>query len=135
MDQVKKRILIVDDEKDVVRTLQLILENYGFEVDCFTDSTMALEKFKPNLYHLVILDIRMAEINGFELYENLKSRDSNIKTLFITALNNVEPYNTRNAKVYPLAGVRHFMKKPVSSEELLGQVYSFMVAEEDRMSL
>jgi CheY-like chemotaxis protein len=130
MAQVKKRILIVDDEKDVGRTLKLILENYGFDIDCFTDSATALEKFKPNLYDLIILDIRMAEINGFELYDQLKSKDSNIKTLFITALNSVEPYNTRNSKVYPLKGVRHFMKKPVSSEDLLGQVYSMMVPEE-----
>ena len=130
MTEVKKRILIVDDEKDVGWTLKLILENYGFDIDCFTDSATALEKFKPNLYDLIILDIRMAEINGFELYDELKSRDSNIKTLFITALSSVEPYNTRNSKVYPLRGVRHFMKKPVSSEELLGQVYSMMVPEE-----
>jgi DNA-binding response OmpR family regulator len=130
MAEVKKRILIVDDEKDVGWTLKLILENYGFDIDCFTDSATALEKFKPNRYDLIILDIRMAEINGFELYDELKSRDSNIKTLFITALSSVEPYNTRNSKVYPLRGVRHFMKKPVSSEELLGQVYSMMVPEE-----
>ena len=130
MAEVRKRILIVDDEKDVGWTLKLILENYGFDIDCFTDSATALEKFKPNLYDLIILDIRMAEINGFELYDELKSRDSNIKTLFITALSSVEPYNTRNSKVYPLRGVRHFMKKPVSSEELLGQVYSMMVPEE-----
>lgn len=130
MAEVKKRILIVDDEKDVGWTLKLILENYGFDIDCFTDSATALEKFKPNLYDLIILDIRMAEINGFELYDELKSIDSNIKTLFITALGSVEPYNTRNSKVYPLRGVRHFMKKPVSSEELLGQVYSMMVPEE-----
>jgi DNA-binding response OmpR family regulator len=130
MAEVKKRILIVDDEKDVGWTLKLILEYYGFDIDCFTDSATALEKFKPNLYDLIILDIRMAEINGFELYDELKSRDSNIKTLFITALSSVESYNTRNSKVYPLRGVRHFMKKPVSREVLLEQVYSMMVPEE-----
>ena len=120
----------MDDEKDVGRTFKMILENYGFEIDFFTDPALALETFKPNLYHLIILDIRMAEINGFELYDKLKSRDPNIKTLFITALNSVEPYNTRNSKVYPLSGVRHFIKKPVSSEDLLGQVYSMLVRQE-----
>ena len=130
MAQVNKRILIVDDENDVGRTFKMILENYGFDIDFFTDPAMALETFKPNLYELIILDIRMAEINGFELYDKLKSRDPNIKTLFITALNSVEPYNTRNSKVYPLSGVRHFMKKPVSSEDLLGQVYSMLVYQE-----
>ena len=130
MAQVNKRILIVDDEKDVGRTFKMILENYGFDIDFFTDPAMVLETFKPNLYDLTILDIKMPEINGFELYDKLKSRDPNIKTLFITALNSVEPYNTRNSKVYPLSGVRHFMKKPVSSEDLLGQVYSMLISQE-----
>jgi CheY-like chemotaxis protein len=126
MAQVNKRILIVDDEKDVGRTFKMILENYGFDIDFFTDPAMALEKFKPNLYDLTILDIKMPEINGFELYDKLKSRDPKIKTLFITALNSVESYNTHNSKVYPLKGKRHFMAKPVSRKELLEQVYSMI---------
>jgi len=126
MAQVKKRILIVDDEKDAGRTFKIILENYGFDIDCFTEPALALEKFKPNLYDLIILDIRMPKTNGFELYDQLNSRDSNIKTLFITALSSVEPYNTQNRKVFPLRGKRHFVMKPVSSEELLQQVYELM---------
>jgi CheY-like chemotaxis protein len=126
MAQVNTRILIVDDEKDVGRTFKMILENYGFDIDFFTDPAMALEKFKPNLYDLTILDIKMPEINGFELYDKLKSRDPKIKTLFITALNSVESYNTHNSKVYPLKGKRHFMAKPVSRKELLEQVYSMI---------
>jgi len=101
----------------------MILENYGFDIDCFIHLAMALEKFKPNLYDLIILDIRMPEINGFELYDQLKSRDSSIKTLFITAMSNLEPYNTQNSKVHPIKGERHLMMKPVSSKELLEQVY------------
>ena len=121
MAQVNKRILIVDDEKDVGRTFKMILENYGFDIDFFTDPAMALETFKPNLYELIILDIRMAEINGFELYDKLKSRDPNIKTLFITALSYLKAYNTQSGsgKVYPLKGERHFIKKPVGNKELL----------------
>ena len=50
MAQVNKRILIVDDERDVGMTLEMILENYGFDIDCFTDAAMALKSFKPNVY-------------------------------------------------------------------------------------
>jgi DNA-binding response OmpR family regulator len=120
------RILIVDDEKDAGRTLQMTLENYGFDIDCFTEPAMALEKFKPNLFDLIILDIKMPGTNDFELYDRLKSRDPDIKTLFITALSSVEPYNTRNSKVYLLRGKRHFVIKPVSSKVLLEQVYSLI---------
>jgi CheY-like chemotaxis protein len=121
MAQVNKRILIVDEEKDVGGTFEAMLKNHGFDIDYFTDPVQALEKFKPNLYDLTILDIKMPEINGFELYDKLKSRDPKIKTLFITALNSVESYNTHNSKVYPLKGKRHFMAKPVSRKELLEQ--------------
>jgi CheY-like chemotaxis protein len=126
MAQVNKRILIVDDEKDVGRTFKMILENYGFDIDFFTDPAMALETFKPNLYDLTILDIKMPEINGFELYDKLKSRDPKIKTLFISALSYLKAYNTHSGKVYPLKGERHFIKKPVGNKELLEQVYSMV---------
>jgi DNA-binding response OmpR family regulator len=125
------RILLVDDEKDVGRTYELILENYGFDVDCFTDPAIALEQFKPNLYDLIILDIKMPDPNGFKLYDQLKSRDSKLKTLFITALSSVESFNTENKKVYPLMGQRHFIKKPLSMDDLLAQVYSLLVPQEE----
>ena len=125
------RILLVDDEKDVGRTYELILESHGFDVDYFTDPATALHQFKPNLYDLTILDIKMPDPNGFKLYDQLKSKDSKIKTLFVTALNSVESYNTENKKVYPIKGQRHFIKKPLSMDELLGQVYSLLVPEEE----
>jgi DNA-binding response OmpR family regulator len=121
----------VDDEKDLCRTYELILESHGFEVDCFTDSAMVLEQFKPNVYDLIILDIKMPDPNGFKLYDQIKSRDSNIKTLFITALNSVEPYSIENKKVYPIKGQRHYVKKPLAMDELLEQVYSLLVPEEE----
>ena len=126
MAQVNKRILIVDDERDVGMTLEMILENYGFDIDCFTDPVVALESFKPNVYNLTILDIKMPKINGFELYHELKSRDSNIKTLFISALSYFTAYKTYNNKVYPIEGERKFIKKPVTNKELLEQVYSMV---------
>jgi len=125
------RILLVDDEKDVGRTYELILKNYGFDVDCFTDPAIALEQFKPNLYDLTILDIKMPDPNGFKLYDQLKSRDSKLKTLFMTALSSVESYNTENKEVYPLRGKRHFIKKPLTMDDLLAQVYSLLVPQEE----
>jgi DNA-binding response OmpR family regulator len=102
------------------------LNDYGFDVDSFTDAIEALETFKPDFYDLVILDIKMPEINGFELYNKFKSKDANIKTLFLTALGDVEAYSTPSSKVYPIMGERHFAKKPISNSDLLEQVYSIM---------
>jgi DNA-binding response OmpR family regulator len=98
MAQVNKRILMVDEEKDVGGTFETILENYVFDIDYFTDPVLALEKFKPNLYDLTILDVKMPKINGFELYDQLKSRDSNIKTLFINVLSSVSLTILRTVK-------------------------------------
>jgi len=71
-------------------------------------------------------DVRMPEINGFELYNKFKSKDPNIWTLFLTALGDVEAYNTTSNKVYPVMGERHFAKKPIRNGDLLEQVYSIM---------
>jgi len=125
-----KRILVVDDDEDIAWTLQEILEENGFEIDCFTDSSMALEKFKPNVYDLIILDIKMPDPNGFELYSQLNLRDPKIKTLFFTALSSVESYTNRNSKLYPLTGKRNFIKKPASNEELLAQIYSMIAGQQ-----
>ena len=54
-----KKILVIDDEPDVTYTIKNVLEDNGFEVDTFTDSILALENYKANLYDLVILDIKM----------------------------------------------------------------------------
>jgi two-component system response regulator ChvI len=126
MSQVKKRILIVDDERDAGVTIKLVLEEYGFDVDFFTNPLEALKNFRPDFYDLVILDIKMPEINGFELYDKFKSKDAKIKTLFLTALSDVEAYSTQSSKAYPIMGERHFAKKPISNDDLLQQVYSIM---------
>jgi len=64
-DRKNKRILLVDDEPDVTYTLEIVLEDKGFMVDSYTDPTLALSNFKPGLYDLLLLDIRMPTINGF----------------------------------------------------------------------
>jgi len=67
-----KRILLVDDESDVCLALEKVLDENGFTVDSYDDPLLALEKFRANLYDLVILDIKMPEMNGFALYREIK---------------------------------------------------------------
>jgi two-component system response regulator ChvI len=123
-----KRIFVVDDEADVALSLKLVLEQYGFSVDTFTDPAIALKNFDPQLYDLLILDIKMPGICGFELYSKVKSKESfsGIKTLFLTALKDLENYDTYKYNVSPKLGERHFIQKPVSNAELLEQVYSMV---------
>ena len=67
-----KRILIVDDELDSNMTLKLVLEDNGFKVDSFNDALLALDNCKPDLYDILILDIKMPKMNGFELYKQIR---------------------------------------------------------------
>jgi two-component system response regulator ChvI len=126
MSDIKKRILVVDDEPDIGLTLKIILERYGFTVDSFAVPKTALENFKPGLYDLIILDIKMPKISGFELYGKFKSKDANFKALFLTALRELDDYDNLKKNVFPKMGERHFIQKPVSEKDLLEQVYSIL---------
>ena len=81
----KKRILVVDNEKDITITLRIGLEGGGFDADAFTDPFLALKSFKPGFYDLVFIDIVMPKLDGFGFYEWLKKVDPDMKACFLTA--------------------------------------------------
>jgi two-component system, OmpR family, response regulator ChvI len=81
----RKRILFVDDEPDITSLFRLSLTRAGFDMDAFNDPLLALKSFKQNEYDLLLLDIVMPKMDGYELYERLKEIDSNVKVCFITA--------------------------------------------------
>ena len=63
----------------------MALERAGFDVDTFNDPSLVLKSFRPSLYDLIILDIIMPKIDGFELYEHIKKVDPGVKICFLTA--------------------------------------------------
>src|SRR5688572_11391096 len=78
-------ILLIDDELDITLTIKGILEDAGFKVDSFNDPIFVLNNYKANFYDLVILDILMPKMNGFELYVKIKEKDPKVKVCFLTA--------------------------------------------------
>jgi two-component system, OmpR family, response regulator ChvI len=83
---VKKRILIVDDEVDITLSFSLALEDSGlFEVETSNDPLVTLSNYRPNYYDLLLLDIRMPAMNGFELYDQIKKLDNKVKVCFISS--------------------------------------------------
>ena len=118
----KRRLLIVDDEPDITLTLRTILEQNGFEVVSFNNPLLALQSFKPRYYHLVILDIRMPDMNGFELYKQIRRKDNRVKVCFLTAVSEFIEYEQYKKETYPKMGERYFIAKPVSNDELIRRV-------------
>ena len=77
--------MVVDDELDICLILKVVLENNGFIVDYYYNPIVALDEFKSNFYDLIILDIQMPDINGFQLYREIRKRDIKAKICFLTA--------------------------------------------------
>jgi DNA-binding response OmpR family regulator len=82
-----KKILVVDDEPDITFSIKLVLETNGFaSVDIFNDPADVISKYSNQpgtMYDLLIIDILMPRMNGFELYEKIKEIDSDVKACFI----------------------------------------------------
>jgi len=125
-ERLKIRILVVDDEIDVIYIVKRILEEVGlFQVDAFADPTVALSFFKPNRYDLVILDIRMPNINGLELYKKIKAIDEKVKVCFLSAVYDLSDYKQANLALVDAIerGKECFIDKPIGGKKLLSQIY------------
>jgi len=118
----KRKILVVDDDTDITFTLSSILKERGFEVMSFNDPLLALQHFKPRYYDLVILDIKMPDMNGFELYRQIKRKDNRVKVCFLTAVSEFREYEQYKKEAYPKLGERYFIAKLVSNDELIQRV-------------
>jgi DNA-binding NtrC family response regulator len=119
-----RRILIVDDEPDITSTFDMILQMNGFEVDTYNDPLLALSDFKPDLYGLALIDIRMPVMNGFELYKKIKDIDNSIEVCFITAF---EDYREEFKESFPeLEEAKYFSRKPKAIEDLVKHVATIL---------
>jgi DNA-binding response OmpR family regulator len=114
------RILVVDDEPDLTTVSTLALEYHGFKVDTFNDPQEALSKFKPGSYDLIILDIKMPKMDGFELYHEIKKKDNNAKVCFLTASELY--YEEFRKKEYCALDRDLFIRKPIDNEDLVKEI-------------
>ena len=122
-----KKTLLVDDEPDVTYTIKNILEDNGYKVDSFNDPILALNYYKVNFYDLVILDIKLPKMDGFELDTKIREKDPKVKICFLTA---VTKSNEEAGKIRLAFGKTinedYFIQKPVEIEDLLKKLTSIM---------
>ena len=111
--------MIVDDEPDITESFGLALEDSGFEVDKYNDPAVALASFKSNVYGLLILDVKMPKIDGFELYNKIKKIDKKAKVFFISAF---DIDHAEITKKYPGLKIENFLPKPIQIPELIKRV-------------
>ena len=112
---------MVDDEPDIISVVRMVLEDNEFVVDTYTDPTLALSNFKPRLYDLLLLDIKMPKMSGLDLYQKMKEIDSNVKICFLTASELFyEEY--RRLDAYPSLDKAYYIQKPCRNEDLINQL-------------
>ena len=115
---VNKSILVVDDEFDIVNLIRQALQKQGFTTYAFTDPLLALEHLETNSesYGLVLADVRMPGMNGFELVKKIKSMHPTIKILLMSAFE----FNDRDlSKVLASIKIDGYVQKPVSTKKLI----------------
>jgi two-component system, OmpR family, response regulator ChvI len=118
-----KRVLVVDDESDVCFVVQKVLGDNGWVVDSYKDPLLALSKFKAHSYSLVILDIRMPELNGFALYREIKRLDKKVRVCFLTAGEMYYGYSD----IFSSLPANHFIRKPIGNEELIKRINEIII--------
>jgi DNA-binding response OmpR family regulator len=122
-DPFLKRILVVDDDPDLTLTFKVALEEdyhkndiIRFEIYTYNNPLVALSEFKPNFYDLLLTDINMPGINGFELSQKMLEIDVNVRVCFMSAVEvNIEALR----EVYPTLSLGCFIEKPVTMEHLV----------------
>ena len=118
----KRRILAVDDEPDITLTVKAGLEASGlFEVDTFNDPELALSSFRPGLYDLALLDMRMPKMYGHELYDEMKKIDDRLKVCFMTAT--YQNYEALRA-AFPTTEIECYIQKPVEIKDLVRRMHA-----------
>jgi DNA-binding response OmpR family regulator len=115
-------ILVVDDEPDANMTLRTLLEENGFETVGYTDPVLALQSFIPDKFDLVLLDIKMPKIGGFELFQKMREIDKDVKVCFVTASELYYEEFRDDRQI----DEKYFILKPMKNEEMMRRINNIL---------
>jgi len=121
MNGEKKRVLVVDDDPDILRVFKSILEKEGYEVETAETGSAALEKIKNEKFNVCLIDVRLPDMDGTELLLKMANDFETIK-IIVTGFSSDEV--GKKAADY---GADDFLVKPVKAEELIATVRDRLV--------
>jgi DNA-binding NtrC family response regulator len=130
-DKPLAKLLVVDDDSDIVQVLQMGLLKNRFLVDAFTNPEEALQSFKSNAesYSLLLSDMRMPALSGIQLARKVKEINPNVKVVLMTAF---EIRDEEFSKVFPSSRVDGFLQKPITIRDLINKILSLIGESESR---
>lgn len=121
----KDKVLLVDDEPDVVYLVKRGLKRNGFEVDGYTDPMLALKNFRGGVYSLLLLDIKMPEMDGIEFFRTVEKEDDKVKVCFFSASEYLASSSKDKFQNSPDKFL--FISKPISIPEMIKQIKHFLI--------
>lgn len=123
-----RTVMIIDDELDITTPIKILLEDNGFRVTVYNDPQLALQNFRPSLYDLVLIDVKMKKeenaMAGLELYENFKHTDRDCRICFFTAA--VES-SKELKEIDPEFDEKYFIQKPIEIQDLVKRISSVLL--------
>jgi DNA-binding response OmpR family regulator len=122
--RVKNKLLLIDDEQDIARILKAGLENAGYKVDVYNDSRKALDNYKPDHYERIITDIRMPNMNGFELARKIWAVDPKADVCFLSSF---EIHEREAKKIFSNHKNHCFVTKPVTPSQLVKHIEAHLI--------
>jgi len=123
------KLLIVDNEPDINLSLKISLEENSFDVDTFENPVTALDNFRKGIYDLLILDIVMPKMHGFELYREIRKIDREVKICFLTA------GEIRYAAHTDIFGENIFIRKPIQNQDLVKRINNIISSSIRKLSI
>jgi DNA-binding response OmpR family regulator len=114
-DRTRKKVLSVNDDADTTAVIKEGLKRYGYEVETFVDPNLALQNFKKGTYDLLLLDVLMKGLDGFELYNKMRKIDENIQICFKSASNT---FYEKYKRLYPEIKNECYIQKPLGIKNL-----------------
>jgi DNA-binding response OmpR family regulator len=118
----KRRILVIDNDSDICTVFQMVLQDEGYDCNSYTDSVKALQEFKAGYYDLILLDLKMPGLSGFDLCKKIRDFDKIVKIFFVTGSSSQAFFEKITQDQDPLLKDIDYIQKPIANHELVSAI-------------